>query len=67
MTSVSLSKVSDGRYQLLPLSKFNFAPVIDTQKVLIQFSETEEFVNPIDDKLVLSNEDLFNVANGLSW
>ena len=65
--SVSLSKVSDGRYQLLPLSKFNFAPVSETQKVLIQFSETEEFENPLGDKLSLSNEDLFNVANGLSW
>lgn len=65
--SVSLSKVAEGRYQLLPLSKFNFAPVSETQKVLIQFSETEEFDNPLGDKLSLSNEDLFNVANGLTW
>ena len=65
--SVSFTKLAEGKYQLLQGSKFNFAPVLTDKRVVLQYSETEEFDNPFDKKINLSNELLYQVADSLSW
>lgn len=65
--STSFEKVVDNRYSLLKGSKFLFSPVIDSEVVRTEFSETTEFDKTIEKPLAFSTEDLYNVANGLDW
>ena len=65
--SVAFKKLAEGKYSLLQGSKFNFAPVEQSKKVVLQFSENEEFDCPIEKKLSFSNETLYNIADSLAW
>ena len=65
--STTFTKVTDNRYSLVPGAKFIFSPVIETQAVRLEFSETSTFDNPYKKQLVFSTKNLYDVANGLDW
>ena len=65
--SATFSKVNEGRYTLENGAKYVFAPVRQTNRVKVEFSETTEFDNPFKKTLIFSTDSLYNVANGLDW
>ena len=65
--SITLSNLGNNKYALSSGSKLMFSPVKTSIKLLKQFSFDEEFVAPFDSKTLISNEQIYNVANSLDW
>lgn len=65
--SVSFSKVANNQFQVGSYSEFIMSPVISTFEFAIQYSKDNTFKNEFDNKLVLSNEAIYNTASMLNW
>lgn len=65
--STSFIKLADHRYELLQGSSFHFSPVSQSEQVVLQYSETEIFDSPFKHQIVFTNENLYHLADSLSW
>ena len=65
--SISINKISSDQFEVGSYSEFIMSPVQDTFEFAIQYSKDNTFKNEFDNKLILSNEAIYNTCRMLDW
>ena len=65
--SLSFNKLDKDLYELGAFNSFIMAPVKDSAKAFVQYSEDGNFESNFDSKLELTTKALYNAASMISW
>lgn len=65
--SVSFDRIAADQYEIGAFSEFVIAPLTDTFRYTVQYSEDEEFGSYSNRKLELTTEGLYNCARAIDW